>query len=327
MNGRRILLGALLATLGIAACSKGTAPPSPTTDKPSAGSAASPPHVDGSPQLAMTPDYVHIDYRVWGKGEPAVVLIHGWACDSNYWSAQVDALKARYTVVAVNLAGHGGSEGNRTDWTIGNYGEDVATVVRQLPNHQIVLVGHSMGGDVALEASRRIGDRVIGIIAVDSLKSVGLPPMRPKEIERQLAPFRANFIEATRNYVTDRLFEKGADPKLVQKVAYDMSLEPPTVGVPSLQSLLAMDFSTLLPDIHVPVLAINSDLGPTDETRIRQSLPAFKADILEHTGHFLMMEAPERFNRVLLKDIDSLVHSTAAHPSPAPPAHSESAAS
>jgi pimeloyl-ACP methyl ester carboxylesterase len=305
MNRIRILLTILVTALGVAACSKGAAPPSPTTDSAAAGSAPAA-QPDGSPRLALTPDSVHIDYRVWGKGEPAVVLIHGWACDSAYWNAQIDALKSRYTVVAVNLAGHGGSEANRTDWSIGNYGEDVATVVRQLQNRQIVLVGHSMGGDVALEATRRIGDRVIGIIAVDSLKSIGLAPMRPQEIERQLAPFRKSFIEATRNYVTDKLFEKGADPALVQKVAYDMSLEPPAVGVPSLESLLSLDFTTLLPDIHVPVLAINSDLGPTDVARIRKSLSGFKADVLEHTGHFLMMEVPQRFNPVLLKDIDTL---------------------
>jgi pimeloyl-ACP methyl ester carboxylesterase len=308
MNRIRILLTILVTALGVAACSKGTGPPSPTTDSAAPTATGSAPAVqpDGSPRLALTPDSVHIDYRVWGKGEPAVVLIHGWACDSAYWNAQIDALKSRYTVVAVNLAGHGGSEANRTDWSIGNYGEDVATVVRQLQNRQIVLVGHSMGGDVALEATRRIGDRVIGIIAVDSLKSIGLAPMRPQEIERQLAPFRKSFIEATRNYVTDKLFEKGADPALVQKVAYDMSLEPPAVGVPSLESLLSLDFTTLLPDIHVPVLAINSDLGPTDVARIRKSLSGFKADVLEHTGHFLMMEVPQRFNPVLLKDIDTL---------------------
>jgi pimeloyl-ACP methyl ester carboxylesterase len=306
MNHCRIALCALLVALGVTACNKGTTPPSPTNDvttlpiTPAA-------HVDGLPQLALTPDSVHIDYRVWGSGEPAVVLIHGWACDANYWNAQIEALKSRYTVVAVNLAGHGASERNRTDWSMGNYGEDVATVVRQLQNRQIVLVGHSMGADVALEASRRIGDRVIGIIAVDSLKSIGLPPMRPQEITRQLAPFRNNFIEATRDYVTKVMFAKDADPAFVQKVAYDMSLEPPQVGVPSLQSLLTMDFTTLLPDIHVPVLAINSDLSPTDETRIRKSLPDFKADVLDHTGHFLMMEVPQRFNPVLMKDIDALV--------------------
>jgi pimeloyl-ACP methyl ester carboxylesterase len=289
----------------VTACHKATTP-SPTTDnRPDA--TQPPAHVDGLPQIAMTPDTVHIDYRAWGKGEPAVVLIHGWACDAAYWNAQIEALKSKYTVVAVNLAGHGASEGNRTDWSMGNYGEDVATVVRQLQNRQIVLVGHSMGGVVALEASRRIGDRVIGIIAVDALKSVGLPPMKPREIERQLAPFRDNFIEATRNYVNTTMFEKGANPALVQKVAYDMSLEPAKVGIPSMQALLALDFGSLLPDIHVPVLAINSDLGATDEARIRKSLPNFHVDVLDHTGHFLMMEAPQRFNPVLEKDIDLLV--------------------
>jgi sigma-B regulation protein RsbQ len=257
--------------------------------------------------MAMAPDNVHIDYRVWGSGEPAIVLVHGWASDANYWKAQIDALKSKYTVVAVNLAGHGASEKNRTDWSMGNYGEDVATVVRQIPNRQVILVGHSMGADVALEASRRIGDRVIGIIAVDSLKSIGLPAMRQRDIDQHLAPFRADFVGQTRKYVTESLFEKGADPALVQKVAYDMSLEPPQVAIPSMQALLAMNFASVLPDIHVPVLAINSDLSPTDEVRIRKSLPGFKADVLEHTGHFLMMEVPQRFNPVLLKDIDALV--------------------
>jgi pimeloyl-ACP methyl ester carboxylesterase len=311
----------LLAALAVSGCNKNK--PSPTV---SSAAPQAPAYVDGSPLLALTPDSVHIEYRMWGHGEPAVVLIHGWACDWNYWKAQIEALESKYTVVALNLAGHGASERNRSDWTLGNYGEDVATVVRQLNNRQIILVGHSMGADVALEATRRIGDRVIGIIAVDSLKSIGLPPMPRREIERQLAPFKANFIETTRNYVTEKMFEKGANPVLVQKVAYDMSLEPPAVAVPSLESLLAFDFSTVLPDIHVPVLAINSDLGPTDEARIRKQLPGFKVAVLEHTGHFLMMETPERFNPLLLQDIDALVHSPATHPGPAPSDHSGSAA-
>jgi pimeloyl-ACP methyl ester carboxylesterase len=83
--------------------------------------------------------------------------------------------------------------------------------------------------------------------------------------------------------------------------------------VPSLQALLAMDFAPLLSDIHAPVLAINSDLAPTDEARIRKSLPDFHADVLEHTGHFLMMEVPQRFNPVLLKDIDVLARKAQQH--------------
>jgi pimeloyl-ACP methyl ester carboxylesterase len=298
----------LAAVAGLTACNKN--PASATADNQASPPVSQAPATqpDGLPQLTLTKDFVHIDYRVWGKGEPAVILIHGWACDSNYWRAQVEALKARYTVVALNLAGHGASENNRNDWSMANYGGDVAAVAQQLKNRQIVLVGHSMGADVALEAAPLVGDRVIGIIAVDSLKSIGLPPMTQKEIDAKVAPFQQSFIEATRDHVIHTMFQKDADPSFVQKVAYDMSLEPPAVAIPSLRALWAMDFNVILPNIHVPVYAINSDLTPTDEARIRKSLPAgFKVDVLDHTGHFLMMEVPQRFNPVLLKDVDALV--------------------
>jgi pimeloyl-ACP methyl ester carboxylesterase len=310
-HGRLIALAALIS-LAMSACSKQTAPPAPLEPAPSTPTAAattpaqSPP-ADGGPSIVTEPDGVHIEYRVFGKGDPAIVLIHGWATDANYWNAQILPLKAKYTVVAVDLAGHGASSNGRTDWSMGSYGEDVAVVARQLPNAQIILVGHSMGGTVALEAAHRIGDRVIGIIAVDALKSVGLPPTPTAEIDRRVAPFRADFIGSVRKYVSEELFEKGADPVFVQKVAYDMSLEPAQVAIPSLQALLSMDFATVLPDVHVPVMAINSDLGPTDEKRIRKSLPGFTANIIPHTSHFLMMEVPDKFNPILLSDIDTLV--------------------
>jgi pimeloyl-ACP methyl ester carboxylesterase len=308
---RAVWLGVLIAVTA-AACDRSSAPPpSPAADSPPAadrapfGAPAS--YVDGTPLLAESPDGVHIEYRIYGKGEPAVVLVHGWSCNENYWNAQLDPLKAHYTVVLVDLAGHGASGKNRTDWSMGNYGEDVATVVRQIPNRQVVLVGHSMGGTVALEATRRIGDRVIGIIAVDALKSIGQPPMPEKQIETRVAAFRADFIGETRKFVSESLFPKNANPLFVNKVAYDMSLASPAVAVASMQALLSTDLAPVVADIHVPVMAINSDLAPTDEARIRKSLPDFKADVIPHTSHFLMMDDVQRFNPVLLRDIQTLV--------------------
>lgn len=259
-----------------------------------------------TPRLAMSADQVHIEYHVYGHREPAVVLVHGWACDENYWHAQIDALKAHYTVVTLNLAGHGASGSNRTDWSIANYAQDVAAVARQIPNAQLMLVGHSMGADVALAATPLIGARVIGIVAVDALRSVGEPPLTARAIERRLAPFSSDFVGETRSLVTTSLFAKGADPALVQKVAYNMSLKSPAVAVPTMRSLLSMDLAGLLPAIHVPVYAINSDLAPTDEARIRKWLPDFSLDVLDHSGHFLMLEDPARFNPLLLKDLAAI---------------------
>src|SRR5215467_11305235 len=101
--------GLLLIAVGTVGCSKNSSPPaSSTADTGAAPAAATAPavHVDGEPQLVDSADGVHIEYRVYGKGEPAVVLVHGWSCNENYWHAQLDPLKARYTVVMIDLAGH-----------------------------------------------------------------------------------------------------------------------------------------------------------------------------------------------------------------------------
>ena len=90
-----------------------------------------------------------------------------------------------------------------------------------------------------------------------------------------------------------------------------MSLRSPAVAVATLEKLLAFDLATVLPSVHVPVYAINSDLAPTDADRIRKSLPGFTLDVLSHSGHFLMLEAPARFNPLLMKDIDALAARTA----------------
>jgi len=309
--GYRVRLGALL--LGaVTACSQhpGPAPPPGATTAPAAAAPAVAPPGAG-PRIVMSPDFVHIEYRLYGHGEPAVLLVHGWACDADYWQGQIEPLAAHYTVVAMNLAGHGASGSNRSDWSIANYAQDVAAVARDIPNRQLVLVGHSMGGAVVLAATPLLGDRVIGIIAVEALRTVGLPPLKARDIEQRVAPFRADFIGATRHMVTTSLFPKDADHLLVQKVAYDMSLEPAAVAVPSMQALLAMDFAPLLPAIHVPVYAINSDLVPTDAARISKALPDFSLDVLGHS-HFPMLEAPQRFNARLLQDLGAIA-ARAAH--------------
>jgi pimeloyl-ACP methyl ester carboxylesterase len=305
----RAPLVAAIVSLSVVSCSKNASPPpaSGAVETPPSGANTPVAAGNGAPQIAMSADQVHVEYHVYGKGEPAVILIHGWACDGNYWNAQIADLKAKYTTVTVDLAGHGASTSNRTDWSIGNFGEDVAAVARQLQNSKIVLVGHSMGAPVALEATRRIGDRVIGIIAVDSLKTVGQPPPSEQQIQVRLKPFRDNFIGHTREFVASAMFQPDANKAFAQKVAYDMSLESPDVAIPAMESLSRLDFAKLLPEIHVPIVAINSSLGPpVDEARIRKVIPNFHATTLDHTGHFLMMEAPDRFNPLLLKEIDAI---------------------
>src|SRR5688572_28420771 len=92
----------VLSLLALSACSKQETPPPPP---PAAANDKAEP-VEGTPRIVISPDGTHVQYHVYGTSEsdePALVLIHGWSCDSNYWREQVPALKSRYTVVTVDL--------------------------------------------------------------------------------------------------------------------------------------------------------------------------------------------------------------------------------
>ena len=91
------------------------------------------------------------------------MLVHGWSCDRTYWNAQLESLSRDFTVVTVDLAGHGESGCGREASSIAAFGSDVALVVTLNGLEDVVLVGHSMGGDIILEAAGRLSPRVGGL--------------------------------------------------------------------------------------------------------------------------------------------------------------------
>jgi pimeloyl-ACP methyl ester carboxylesterase len=151
-------------------------------------------------------------------------------------------------------------------------------------------------------------NRVIGIIGVDTFRTIGAPVPSKAQVDAIMTPFEADFIGHTRALVTEHFFAKGADPGLITKIAYDMSLSPPKVAIPSMRATLEYDYTEPLKDVSVPIVAINSDLGePTNEVRIRKVLPKFHAVTLAGDGHFLMMEVPARFNPALETEIQAIL--------------------
>ncbi len=301
----RILLLALGALLA-GACGKQETPPPAPAPPPAAAEEGEP--IDGTPRIVVAADGVHVQYREYGAGEPALVFINAWSCDSNYWREQIPEFKKKYTVVTVDLAGHGGTDGNRSEWTMARFGQDVAAAVAAVPNEKLILVGHSMGGPVAIEAARLLKSRVIGIIGVDTFKSIGAPRPSKAQLDAIIKKFEGDFIGQTRSIVTTHFFAPGANEELKRKIAYDMSLAPPRVAIPSMRAVMEYDFVAPLKDISVPLVAINSNLGePVNEARIRKVLPKFRQVTLEGAGHFLMMEDPARFNPALESEIEGLL--------------------
>src|SRR5437867_8235652 len=89
-----------------------------------------------------------------GQVTPALVFVHGWSCDSGYWKHQLDHFARNHQVVTLDLAGHGESGLDRENWTLQGFVEDLVAVVETLHLKKAVLIGHSMGGDVIIEAAK-----------------------------------------------------------------------------------------------------------------------------------------------------------------------------
>jgi pimeloyl-ACP methyl ester carboxylesterase len=246
---------------------------------------------------ALSPDGIPIRFDVDGSAEPTLVFIHGWSCDRTYWAPQMRAFAPRHRVVAVDLAGHGESGTGRASWTMPAFGADVVAVADQLGLTDTVLVGHSMGGFVIVEAALTLGQRVRGVVPVDTYRSLD-NHMSPEEVDAFVESFRADFAPNVYAFVRT-LFASSSDPELVERVAADMLSAPPDVALHALGYAVSNGpaFAAGVRQLLVPVVSITPDYRPTDEASLRRH--GLRPVILSDTSHFLMMEAPDRFNALL----------------------------
>jgi pimeloyl-ACP methyl ester carboxylesterase len=252
-----------------------------------------------APKVSLVPsaDGVTIAYEVIGERGTPLVLVHGWSCDRTYWKEQVAEFASRHRLVLIDLAGHGESGLGRKEYTMAAFGADVAAVVERLKLEDVVLVGHSMGADVAVEAARRLPGRVQRLIWVDQYESFESPHTEAA-VEGFVARFRNDFRDATDKFVRG-MFGPGADPRLIDRIAGDMASAPAAVGVSALRQTLlnGARIPAALRELRLPVVAINADREPTDETSLARH--GVKAIVVPRIGHFVQLEDPTRFNRAL----------------------------
>ena len=256
-------------------------------------------------EIVSAADGVPIHYSVTGKGEPALVFIHCWTCNRTFWENQVAEFSKTYRVVTIDLPGHGESGQGRKTWSVESFGDDVATVVKKLGLKRVVLVGSSMGGPIALEATRRMPDRVIAIVPVDTLQNVEekLPPDQLDAVFKQM---EADFKNAVTSLLNQFFFSPTTPPAVRERVINATVSTKPDVAIPMLKAVFSYDPAPAMREIKVPIRAINADRVPTNVEANRKYAPQFDAVIIKGTGHYPMLEDPARFNQMLADILRSL---------------------
>jgi pimeloyl-ACP methyl ester carboxylesterase len=253
------------------------------------------------PRMTDSADGVPIAYEVQGSGEPTLVFIHGWSCDGRYWRGQLPYFSQNHRVVTIDLAGHGHSGLGRDAYTMPAFGEDVKAVLDDLEVERAILIGHSMGGPVSVEAARLMPERVIGIVGVDTFHNLA-SEISQEQRDEMLEPLQEDFAPAARQFVAS-MFIDSTDSKLRDWVMHDMAAAPSEVAISAMDDMLTRhadgEAARHFEELTIQVVAINADLWPTDIEANRQLQPEFNAVIMEDTDHFLHMANPEAFNREL----------------------------
>ncbi len=253
------------------------------------------------PRMTDSADGVPIAYEVQGSGEPTLVFIHGWSSDGRYWRGQLPHFSQNHRVITLDLAGHGHSGLGRDAYTMPAFGEDVKAVMDDLEVERAILIGHSMGGPVSVEAARLMPERVIGIVGVDTFHHLA-SAISQEQRDTMVEPLQEDFAPAARQFVAS-MFIESTDSKLRDWVMHDMAAAPPEVAISAMDDLLSRhadgETARHFEELTIQVVAINADLWPTDIKANRQLQPEFRAVIIEESDHFLHMAKPEAFNHEL----------------------------
>lgn len=228
------------------------------------------------------------------RARTGVILIHGWACRGDFWREQTEALLG-VPVFSLDLPGHGVASrlaGERP--TMARLAEEIVALADRHQLDRIALLGHSMGGAVAIEAALRLGPRCKLILGADTFTEAMFYAPRPTdEIAQRRHGFERDFAGAMRGMV-GAITAPGADPALVAWIGDAMAQSDETAVLDTLEELLAWDIHPRLAALAVPVETINSAwLAERNELL---SLDGVTIHAIDGVGHFPMLENPVRFN-------------------------------
>jgi pimeloyl-ACP methyl ester carboxylesterase len=262
-----------------------------------------------------------IHHVVQTGGRPPMVFVHGFGCAHTDWDIQVAHFSPRYHTVAVDLRGHGASPGEAADCSIERYGADVAEVMRALALPPAVLIGHSMGCRVVVEAALQAPTHAIGVVLVDGSQFAAAMEAVLRERFAQ-----ADGYAALTRALFKEMFTAKSDKALAEAVTERAGRLPRTVGEKMLADLQRYDVHRLaqsLASLRVPVMALQTTFNNERRERqtmsegqgspyldmVRAAIPSVRIEIIPDTGHFPQLDEGNRTNAL----IESFVSGLTAH--------------
>jgi 3-oxoadipate enol-lactonase len=250
----------------------------------------------------LTSDGARIDVRVDGDGARTVVLVAGFPLSREIWDIVATKLAATHVVVRPDLRGMGASAVADGPYLMETLAGDIAAVLDALGIERATLVGHSLGGYVALAFARMFSERLVSLGLVCSRLAADSPVQARSRDALAERLERENTSEILVSAYADRLLSQATKTKRAdvyeRVVAMIRCIDP--LGAAAMLRGMAMRAASddIAPELRMPVLVVaggDDAVVPLEESRrVAAAFPSASLQIAQRSGHLPMLEEPER---------------------------------
>lgn len=244
-------------------------------------------------------DGVTLAYVEEGRGAPPLLLVHGWVGDHTYLAPQFARFQADHRVVAVDLRGHGASDRPQPaqPYTIAGFADDLAWLCDALALTAPVVVGHSLGGVVALDLAARYPHLPAAIVLLDA--PVVLRPGLLDALRDFSETLRGpDYRERVRRFVAN-MFLPTDDPERKARIVEQMASADAAVLRSAFAEMVAYDSVAAAGACRAPLLTLSSAVPSSDNARFHKLCPQLVTGQTVGSGHFHQLEVPDQVNAML----------------------------
>ena len=222
-------------------------------------------------------------YHVSGNPTPPLLFLHGTGCDASDWIPVTERLPRDQRVIALDFRGHGQSSVPTQPFTLGNLADDVLHLANRMGLHELVIVGHSLGGMVAMEAAQR-SSSVTGLVLLEGWTSLSAA---------------GNSFDPGRFYGS---LSETAVARIQRKSEATRSRFQAEVWHDFWESVKAFDAYTYLQRAQIPILEVFGGMGRNDLTEQKLRIPSnpnIQWVWVPNAGHYLPHECPVEVAKVV----------------------------
>jgi pimeloyl-ACP methyl ester carboxylesterase len=257
-------------------------------------------------QITIRDKQVEINYFQQGQGDTTILFLHGWCIDGTYWKNQVEYFSKNYNVYAIDLPGFGKSRAERTSWTIEEYANDVTAFIDTMNLKNVVIIGHSMAGEIMLQTALTSNPEIAGVVGVDNFKVIdaAFTPEQMKQMTDFFPLLEKDFKNSAPVYADMMLFHPATSKEVKDRVKADFANSDPVIGYGTFMNQMQYAYKDAqrLEHLNYKLYLINSDGFPTNETGLKNHCKnGFQVETISATGHYPMIEKPAEFNLLLEK--------------------------